>query len=489
VRTPLWATSVVAFCLLGDVSVDAQFFNNSTGISSPAETITFSEHSLPQNTSVTTQYSDLGVTFQSMFYNPDPNTFGHDINPPDIGNFKQSVTASNPYSIFFTQAQTSAAFALGSQAGTTTFTALLNGNVVASGTASTSLPSGHANDFYGFSGVLFDQIRISTSSVDNAAIIDNIQLAAAPNPSGQLTITPAGAAQGLSLSTFATGFPTTDTGTNGNGGPLGIAFPAGGGVLVSDAPGNVRRFATDTDGQTAASATIGQSYGAFHAVGMATLNGNTYMGQHTVSNVVQLNPNGTFNQNIVTNVNGRGLVADGLTGHLFVSTVNQNTIFDVDPLTKTATPFVTNINADGLTLSADGLTLYAAILGQRILGFNTQTKAQVFDSGLIPGVDGTALGAGPLTGKLFANTNFGEVIEVDLSNPNNKTIIASGGTRGDFVTVDPNNGTLLVTQTDSIMRLNGTFEIGAVPEAATIAAALLAAVACGAHFVRRRHII
>ena len=34
-----------------------------------------------------------------------------------------------------------------------------------------------------------------------------------------------------------------------------------------------------------------------------------------------------------------------------------------------------------------------------------------------------------------------------------QTIIASGGSRGDFVTVDPNNGTLLVTQSDRIMRL------------------------------------
>ncbi len=436
---------------------------------------------------MSTQYQDLGVTFQNTFYNPDPSTFGHDINPPDIGNFQLNVTASNPYSIFFTQAQTSAAFALGSQTGTTTFTALLNGNVVATATASTSLPAGNANDFYGFTGILFDQIRISTSAVDNASLVDNIQLGAAPNASGHLTVTPAGAAQGLSLSTFATGFPVADTqSSSGNAGPLGITFTPSGGVLVSDAPGNVRLFATDSNGQTAASAPIGQSYGAFSAVGLATLGGNIYLGQHTTPAVSQLNPDGTFNQTIVTGVNGRGIAANPFTGHLFVSTVNQNTIFDVDPIAKTATPFVTNINADGLILSADGLTLYAAVLGQRILGFDVGTHALVFDSGLVPGVDGVALGAGTLSGELFANTNFGEVVEIDLADPSHKTVIASGGSRGDFVTVDPNNGTLLITQVDSILRLNGTFQITAVPEPATFAVAFLAATVCGAKLARRR---
>src|SRR5438270_813460 len=76
-----------------------------------------------------------------------------------------------------------------------------------------------------------------------------------------LTITPAGAAEGLSLSTFATGFPHTIGGSGGDVGPMGIAFPSSGGVLVADFPGNLRLFPTDADGQSAASAPVGQSYG------------------------------------------------------------------------------------------------------------------------------------------------------------------------------------------------------------------------------------
>ena len=78
-----------------------------------------------------------------------------------------------------------------------------------------------------------------------------------------LTLTAAGIAQGLSLSTFASNFPNS-----GGIGPLGIAFPTSGGVLVSDGPGNVRLFATDSDGQSAASVAPIHNFGAGNASGI-----------------------------------------------------------------------------------------------------------------------------------------------------------------------------------------------------------------------------
>src|SRR5438132_8975335 len=85
-----------------------------------------------------------------------------------------------------------------------------------------------------------------------------------------LTITPAGAAQGLTISIFASGFPNLASGNgSGNIGPQGIAFPTSGGVLVTDYPGNVRLFPTDANGQTAASAPVGQNYGIGQALGLA----------------------------------------------------------------------------------------------------------------------------------------------------------------------------------------------------------------------------
>ena len=112
--------------------------------------------------------------------------------------------------------------------------------------------------------------------------------------------------------------------------------------------------------------------------------------------------------------------------------------------------------ADGLAFDPSAGILYAAIHdgpGGQVQGFDITTKAVVFDSGTIAGgPDGIALGKGPVAGNLFVNTNGGTVVEVNLATAA-QTVIASGGSRGDFVTVDPNNGTLLVTQSDRIMRL------------------------------------
>jgi hypothetical protein len=204
-----------------------------------------------------------------------------------------------------------------------------------------------------------------------------------------MVLTSAGQAQNLSLTTFASGFPTS-----GSIGPLGVAFVPGGGVLVTDYPGHVRLFATDNDGQNAANAPVAQNYGFGNAVDMAQVNGNVYMTRQSVGDLVQINNSGTFNQVIATGMTfATGMVTDPANGHLLVSTGGNNTIWDVDPVAKTKTSFLSR-NADGLSMNADGSVLYAEI-GGHILGFNTTTRAQVFDSGFIPGgADGTAVGRG-----------------------------------------------------------------------------------------------
>jgi DNA-binding beta-propeller fold protein YncE len=289
-----------------------------------------------------------------------------------------------------------------------------------------------------------------------------------PTAQADLTLTPAGSAAGFSLSTFATGFPSSS-----GVGPLGIAFP-GSGVLVTDYPGNVRFFTTDTDAQNAASfpPVSGATYGLSNAVGLAQVGSHIYMTQQGTGQVVEVNANGTLNQVILTGATGigfaTGIVANPANGHLFVSNVSQ--IFDVDPIAKTRTLFV-SAGADGLTISSDGGILYGAV-GGHILGFNTSSKLQVFDSGpsTISGLDGTALGFGSLAGNIFGNTNFGAVVEVNLATLA-QTILATGGSRGDFVTVDPKDNTLLLTQTDRIVRLiaptGGGFGGPTVPEPST----------------------
>jgi hypothetical protein len=291
-----------------------------------------------------------------------------------------------------------------------------------------------------------------------------------------LTLTAAGVNQGLGLTTFASGFPTFNS-TGGVIGPLGIAFPTSGGVLVTDALGNVRLFPTDNNNQNAISAPVGQNYGNFNASGLAQVGGNIYMAQQANGNLIQINNNGTFNQTILTGINPVGLVANPTNGHLFGGGNGNNEVFDIDPIAKTKTLFV-NATPDGLAISSDGRVLYLAITGGslagHILGFDTTTKSQVFDSGFIPGgIDGTTVGTGSFSNYVFANTNSGTLVEVNLST-HVQTTIASGGSRGDFVTVDPSTNTLLITQSDSILRLTGASFI-AVPEPASIVMTVTAA--------------
>ena len=269
-----------------------------------------------------------------------------------------------------------------------------------------------------------------------------------------MMLTPAGVATGFQLTTFADGFPF-DSATNA--GPLGIAFTPGGGVMVTDFPGNVRVFPTDTDGQRAASVPVAQNYGLSNAVGLAVVGGKYYMTQQANGDVVQVNPNGTFNSVLVSGIpSATGVVAvNPVNGHLFVDTVLDNQIIQIDPVSRTKTLFA-SAQADGLAVNATGTILYAALRSanhEDVVGYSIATGNLVYDSGAIPGgVDGIALGNGLLAGNLYINTNEGTLVQLNLTTLAVETI-AAGGSRGDFVTADP-NGSLLISQTDSVLRLS-----------------------------------
>jgi DNA-binding beta-propeller fold protein YncE len=177
------------------------------------------------------------------------------------------------------------------------------------------------------------------------------------------------------------------------------------------------------------------------------------MAEQTLGRVIQLNSNGTFNQVTVSGIpTATGIVADPADGHLFVSDCCNGTgIYDVNPGAHTFTHPLTGASVDGLTITPDGAFLYAEN-GGHIIGYNTTTFAVVFDSGALGGgPDGTALGFGTLAGNIFINFNDGTLWEQNLST-HALTELVTGGTRGDFVTPDP-NGSLLFTQSTDIWRL------------------------------------
>jgi hypothetical protein len=189
-----------------------------------------------------------------------------------------------------------------------------------------------------------------------------------------------------------------------------------------------------------------------------------------------------------------GVTTNPTNGHLFVSTAanGNNLVFEVDPIAKTKSVFA-NQSWDGM--STDGKVLYGAgfagSLNGHIIGIDIATKQIVFDSGFIPGgIDGTTLGNGVLDGLIFANTNGGTVVEVELAT-HAQTLIATGGSRGDFVTVDPNDGSLLLTQADRVIRLippvgGGFGPLPSVPEPSSLALLGLGTAALAGWRWRRR---
>ena len=160
--------SILGFSFIGVNLAQAASLNNSTGISNPGTTITFSEFSLTRNTALTNQYSSLGVTFTGLFYDPEKSA-APNIDPPNAGNFSP---VTNPFLISFAQLQSGAAFSLISQLVSTTFEALFENTVVDSFNSETN--STDPNNFYGFTGVTFDSIRVTVGNNDSA-LIDNIQ--------------------------------------------------------------------------------------------------------------------------------------------------------------------------------------------------------------------------------------------------------------------------------------------------------------------------
>ena len=166
---------LIAFGVSGMEQAEAAQIRNATGLVSPVTRITFSEVVLPQNTAVTNQYAAFGATFANLFYSPRNGTGSPNVDANNLGSFRSGNSAFNPFSIKFLESRNEAAFALVTNPGTSTFKALLNGSVVESFTATTDFTL--ANNFYGFTGISFDEIQVSGSG--NFALLDNLQLGAA----------------------------------------------------------------------------------------------------------------------------------------------------------------------------------------------------------------------------------------------------------------------------------------------------------------------
>ena len=277
---------------------------------------------------------------------------------------------------------------------------------------------------------------------------------------GTLTLTAAGVSNGFTLTTFA----TVDPGGTLNMGPYGVGVLPNGNVMVNNYSNNTRYIWSDVDGQTVSSAlsTIASS-GALDSA-FARAGGQLYGG--IFPQFVQFNTDGSVNH-ILTGITQNpyfGMWGNPANGHV-IATTNQGQIIDINPAGNGGTGSATVIASpglvyDGLTVSPDGSTIYVEE-NSHIIGYATSTGTQIYDSGVLSGgPDGIGVisSTNPaLNGKLIVNFNgsslVGFVALLDTST-STLTTIASGGTRGDFVSPDPTNGSVFLDYSDIVYRLS-----------------------------------
>ena len=276
-----------------------------------------------------------------------------------------------------------------------------------------------------------------------------------------LTLTPAGISFGFTLSTFA----TLDPGNTGCcDGPFGVALAAPDRVLVYNNLDGTRYVFHDVDGQTKGSAITSTTMNPTGALAYATAGGLAYGGTTQFGQFAQYGTSG----NVIKILTGvpettlRGMWGKPVDGHILATTL-QETIIDINPSGTGSSRTVAggpSFGWDGLTVSPDGKTVYGES-GGSIFGFNIATGHQVFNSGFLAGgPDGMGVisSNNQLNGDLIVNFNGNGVNTgfVDLLDPNTLqlTVIASGGTRGDYASPDPTNGTLFLDYSDKVYRLS-----------------------------------
>ncbi|MEO7728763.1 MAG: PEP-CTERM sorting domain-containing protein [Burkholderiales bacterium] len=298
-----------------------------------------------------------------------------------------------------------------------------------------------------------------------------------------LTLTAAGTSAGFTLDNFLSGGSSYTF--------LGSANLPDGTIAVGGfAGGQIYKF-NDVNNQTLANALASTSFS--NVIDLANAGGQAYAASRS-SNLgfVQISNNLTLTP-IATNPNAtptQGLAGNPVSGNL-IATTNIGLV-NLNPITGSNT-FIVNTPSlgDGVSVSPDGTTAYVAIFGgAAVRGYNILNGLETFAAtGLPGGPDGTAvIVGGAFNGSIIVNNNDGSVGLLDV-NTAIETIIASGGTRGDFASPDLNNGSLFVFQDDSVWRLSLPGSViggpAAVPEPETYAM-LLAGLGLLGFAARRR---
>jgi hypothetical protein len=265
-----------------------------------------------------------------------------------------------------------------------------------------------------------------------------------------LTLNATGIAAGFSLSTYYSDPAATYGVLSLANGPGGFLYGAG------YARGELYKF-NDVDGQSFGSQVLTASAGGT-PTGIAAVGGTVYVG---------ILGGGIFSVDsslAKTSIGVSGLSFDyglwgnAVTGHLIAST--SVGLVDINPVNGAWVQIgPVGLFADGVSVSPDGTIAYGAFTGdQSIRGYSISSpnpSTPVFNTGNVGhGPDGTGVISGGLyDGDIIVNNNDGTLGLIDKIT-GLETIIATGGSRGDLVSPDFSNGTLLLDQYEGVLRLS-----------------------------------
>jgi hypothetical protein len=174
--------TIAAVLIAAASSANAGIIYANAGLGSADTTLTFDEVVLANGTVLTTEYAAYGVSFSGLYYNSQgPASFGTAIAGNNVGNFPfpGSATINNPWSILFDSDVREASFGIVTFPSNTLVEVLLDGAVIDFLAAGTDADGA---DFFQITGLVFDQIRVTSSNNDPGALMDNLQFSAVPEP-------------------------------------------------------------------------------------------------------------------------------------------------------------------------------------------------------------------------------------------------------------------------------------------------------------------